>query len=63
MRRRCPWGAPSAVPPDGTAPFFLVAERSIPGLIIVDGKGQCFVNEAAPYHEFVDAMYAHREKT
>ncbi|MEU8764231.1 FAD-dependent oxidoreductase [Streptomyces sp. NPDC048659] len=57
------WGAPSVVPPDGTAPFFLVAERGIPGMIIVDGNGERFVNEAAPYHEFVDAMYAHREKT
>lgn len=57
------WGAPSVVPPDGAAPFFLVAERGIPGMVIVDGRGDRFVNEAAPYHEFVDAMYTHREKT
>ncbi|MGW2953580.1 FAD-dependent oxidoreductase [Streptomyces eurythermus] len=57
------WGAPSVVPPGSAAPFFLVAERAIPGMIIVDGRGDRFVNEAAPYHEFVDAMYAHREAT
>ncbi|CAL9322676.1 FAD-dependent oxidoreductase [Streptomyces sp. SudanB182_2057] len=57
------WGAPSVVPPGAGAPFFLVAERAIPGMIIVDGRGDRFVNEAAPYHEFVDTMYAHREAT
>ncbi|MEU6112303.1 FAD-dependent oxidoreductase [Streptomyces albidoflavus] len=57
------WGAPSVVPRDGGAPFFLVAERGTPGMIVVDGRGDRFVNEAAPYHEFVDAMYAHRAAT
>ncbi|MFF9020388.1 FAD-binding protein [Streptomyces eurythermus] len=57
------WGAPSVVPPGSGAPFFLVAERAIPGMIIVDGRGDRFVDEAAPYHEFVDTMYAHREAT
>ncbi|MEV5550306.1 FAD-dependent oxidoreductase [Streptomyces sp. NPDC052309] len=51
------WGAPSVVPPGGK-PFFLVAERGIPGMVVVDGAGERYVNEAAPYHEFVDAMYA-----
>ncbi|MEU3424881.1 FAD-dependent oxidoreductase [Streptomyces gardneri] len=52
------WGAPSVVVPDGT-PFFLVADRGVPGMVIVDGAGDRYANEAAPYHEFVDAMYAH----
>ncbi|MEU4067039.1 FAD-dependent oxidoreductase [Streptomyces wedmorensis] len=52
------WGAPSVVPPDGK-PFFLVADRGIPGMVIVDSAGKRYANEAAPYHEFVDAMYAH----
>lgn len=52
------WGAPSVVPPDGK-PFFLVADRGIPGMVIVDAAGERYANEAAPYHEFVDAMYAH----
>ncbi|MEU9860666.1 FAD-dependent oxidoreductase [Streptomyces sp. NPDC047971] len=51
------WGAPSVVPPEGK-PFFLVADRGIPGMVIVDAAGERYANEAAPYHEFVDAMYA-----
>ncbi|MFI9025682.1 FAD-dependent oxidoreductase [Streptomyces sp. NPDC053560] len=52
------WGAPSVVAP-GEKPFFLVADRGIPGMVIVDQAGERYANEAAPYHEFVDAMYAH----
>ncbi|MFI6416858.1 FAD-dependent oxidoreductase [Streptomyces sp. NPDC050842] len=51
------WGAPSVVVPEGK-PFFLVADRGVPGMVIVDGAGDRYANEAAPYHEFVDAMYA-----
>ncbi|MFE7358111.1 FAD-dependent oxidoreductase [Streptomyces sp. NPDC057543] len=51
------WGAPSVVPP-GSRPFFLVADRGIPGMAIVNAAGERYANEAAPYHEFVDAMYA-----
>ncbi|CAM5638354.1 FAD-dependent oxidoreductase [Streptomyces tanashiensis] len=51
------WGAPSVVPPDGK-PFFLVADRGIPGMVIVNQAGERYANEAAPYHEFVDDMYA-----
>ncbi|AJF68910.1 FAD-dependent oxidoreductase [Streptomyces vietnamensis] len=51
------WGAPSVVPPEGK-PFFLVADRGVPGMVIVNAAGERYANEAAPYHEFVDAMYA-----
>ncbi|MFE7328610.1 FAD-dependent oxidoreductase [Streptomyces sp. NPDC057565] len=51
------WGAPSAVPPGGK-PFFLVADRGIPGMVIVNSAGERYANEASPYHQFVDAMYA-----
>ena len=51
------WGAPSVVPP-GQQPFFLVADRGIPGMMIVNGNGERFANEALPYHDFVDRMYA-----
>ncbi|MFF8882308.1 FAD-dependent oxidoreductase [Streptomyces flaveolus] len=60
------WGAPSVVVPPasgdghraGGKPFFLVAERGIPGMMIVNSAGERYANEAAPYHQFVDAMYA-----
>ncbi|MFE3129732.1 FAD-dependent oxidoreductase, partial [Streptomyces hydrogenans] len=55
------WGAPTVVPP-GDKPFFLVADRGIPGMVIVDSTGERYANEAAPYHEFVDAMYAHQAR-
>ncbi|MFD4259193.1 FAD-dependent oxidoreductase [Streptomyces sp. NPDC058534] len=51
------WGAPSTVLPGGK-PFFLVADRGIPGMLIVNSAGERYANEAAPYHQFVDAMYA-----
>ncbi|MDR9856248.1 FAD-dependent oxidoreductase [Paenibacillus sp. VCA1] len=51
------WGAPSAVPP-GEKPLFLVADRGIPNMMVVNGTGERYVNEAVPYHEFVDTMYA-----
>ncbi|WP_312505902.1 FAD-binding protein [Lysinibacillus sp.] len=56
------WGAPSVIDPQGQ-PFFLVADRGVPNMIVVDSAGQRFVNEAAPYHEFVDTMYEHQKTT
>ncbi|NEB75585.1 FAD-dependent oxidoreductase [Streptomyces sp. SID14478] len=53
------WGAPAVLPPGAPTPFFLVADRAIPGMIIVNQVGERYANEASPYHEFVDAMYAH----
>ncbi|MFG2620120.1 FAD-dependent oxidoreductase [Streptomyces sp. NPDC048507] len=51
------WGAPSLCPP-GERPFFLVADRGVPGMVIVNGAGERYANEALPYHAFVDRMYA-----
>lgn len=56
------WGAPSIIDHTGR-PFFLVADRGIPNMIIVDQDGQRYINEPTPYHEFVDKMYEHNEKT
>ncbi|MDP4504941.1 FAD-dependent oxidoreductase [Nonomuraea turcica] len=54
------WG--SAVPmPDGTAQFML-AERSMPFGIIVDGLGERYTNESASYIDFGHAMLE-RNKT
>lgn len=50
------WWGPSSLPPD-TAPFFHVAERGFPGLIMVNQKGRRFTNESASYVEVVQAMY------
>ncbi|WP_301174546.1 FAD-dependent oxidoreductase [Actinomadura geliboluensis] len=52
------WGAPSVPTPDGP-PFFLVADRAVPAMVIVDGDGRRYARESLPYHEFVDRMYRH----
>src|SRR5262249_11719629 len=36
---------------------FCLAERSLPGCILVNGAGRRFVNESAPYVDAVHAMY------
>lgn len=50
------WWGPSSLPP-GAPPFFHVAERGLPGLIMVNQQGQRFTNESASYVEVVQAMY------
>ena len=49
------WWGPSIPLPKG--PYFLLAERSLPGCVLVNGAGQRFVNESAPYVDAVHAMY------
>jgi 3-oxosteroid 1-dehydrogenase len=49
------WWGPS-IPLTG-GPWFCLAERTLPGGIMVNERGQRFVNEAAPYVEAVHAMY------
>jgi 3-oxosteroid 1-dehydrogenase len=49
------WWGPSIPMPSG--PYFCLAERSLPGCILVNGVGQRFVNESAPYVDAVHAMY------
>jgi 3-oxosteroid 1-dehydrogenase len=49
------WWGPSIVLPRG--PYFCLAERSLPGCIMVNLRGERFVNEAAPYVDAVHAMY------
>ncbi len=38
-------------------------ERALPGCVLVNRRGQRFVDEAAPYSDIVYAMYADNEKT
>jgi 3-oxosteroid 1-dehydrogenase len=49
------WWGPS-LPLTG-GPVFCLAERSLPGSMFVNGAGERFVNEAAPYVDAVHAMY------
>jgi 3-oxosteroid 1-dehydrogenase len=49
------WWGP-AIPLRG-GPYFCLAERSLPGCLLVNGAGQRFVNESAPYVDAVHAMY------
>jgi 3-oxosteroid 1-dehydrogenase len=49
------WWGPSIPLPGG--PYFCLAERSLPGCILVNGAGERFVNESAPYVDAVHAMY------
>ncbi len=50
------WWGPSIPLPGG--PYFCLAERSLPGCVLLNGAGQRFVNECAPYVDAVRAMYA-----
>ena len=52
------WWSPTTVVPGEERARLLVIEKSLPGTIMVDQKGQRFVNEALPYNDVVNAMYA-----
>jgi len=57
------WWARTIAVPGEENPRGVFAERAFPGAIVVNGQGRRFVNEAAPYLEFVDAMYRDNQKT
>lgn len=57
------WWAPTIAVPGEDKPRGVFAERAFPGAIVVNGLGRRFVNEAAPYLEFVDAMYRDNQST
>ena len=46
------WWFPAVAPLPGTAPLVMLAERSLPGSLIVDQTGCRFTNEAADYMSF-----------
>ena len=50
------WWGPTIPLPSG--PWFCLAERNLPGSIIVNQAGRRFMNEALPYVEAVHAIYA-----
>ncbi|MFG1685885.1 3-oxosteroid 1-dehydrogenase [Nonomuraea sp. NPDC049269] len=49
------WWGPAIPLPD--QPYFCLAERTLPGCILVNGNGVRFVNEGAPYSDVVHVMY------
>src|SRR6202790_2100063 len=49
------WWGPTIPLPD--EPYFCLAERTLPGGLMVNAAGARFVNEAAPYSDLVHAMY------
>jgi 3-oxosteroid 1-dehydrogenase len=49
------WWGPAI--PLTAGPYFCLAERSLPGCVLVNSAGQRFVNESAPYVDTVHAMY------
>ncbi|WP_187414475.1 3-oxosteroid 1-dehydrogenase [Nonomuraea sp. PA05] len=49
------WWGPS-IPLPGE-PYFCLAERTLPGCVLVNGNGVRFVNEGAPYSDVVHVMY------
>lgn len=51
------WWAPSVKIPKWDRPYVIFAERSLPGLVIVNKAGKRFQNEAAPYLESGLAFY------
>ncbi|SEG91687.1 3-oxosteroid 1-dehydrogenase [Nonomuraea solani] len=48
------WGPVIPLPGE---PYFCLAERTLPGGLIVNGNGARFVNEGAPYSDVVHVMY------
>lgn len=52
------WGSPTVCRPGAAQQITLFIERGMPGCVAVNRKGQRFVNEAAAYPDFRNAMYA-----
>jgi 3-oxosteroid 1-dehydrogenase len=49
------WWGPAIPLPD--EPYFCLAERTLPGGLVVNAAGRRYVNEAAPYSDVVHTMY------
>jgi succinate dehydrogenase/fumarate reductase flavoprotein subunit len=52
------WWFPAVAPLPGAAPLVMLAERSLPGSLIVDQTGSRFTNEAADYMSFGQQVLA-----
>src|SRR3546814_17905975 len=54
------WSGPAIPLPGG--PWFCLAERNLPGSIIVNQAGKRYGNEAVPYDDAVHTMYESAER-
>jgi len=54
------WWCPCVVAPFPATDhaWIVIFEKNLPGCIVVNGRGQRFMNEASPYNEVVKSMYA-----
>ena len=57
------WWTPTVNVPGEEKQRGLFFERHLPHSIVVNGRGERFANEAAPYLDFVSAMYADHART
>jgi 3-oxosteroid 1-dehydrogenase len=57
------WWTPTTQFPGVKSGWVLVVEKSLPGGIFINGNGERFTNEAAPYVDVVVNMYKDQEKT
>ena len=57
------WGAPTLFVPKEEKFRALFVERSMPGCMVVDARGERFLNESGPYPEFQQAMFARHQAT
>lgn len=57
------WGVPTLEVPKEEKFRPLFVERSLPGCMVVNARGERFLNESGPYPEFQQAMYANHALT
>ena len=57
------WGAPTLFVPKEEKFRALFVERSLPGCMVVNARGERFLNESGPYPEFQQAMFANHAQT
>ncbi|MBW2587295.1 MAG: FAD-dependent oxidoreductase [Deltaproteobacteria bacterium] len=52
------WWTPAVIDPVTESTMIMVYEKNLPGSILVNGRGQRFMNEAAPYNDAGKAIYS-----
>jgi 3-oxosteroid 1-dehydrogenase len=57
------WWCPTIFVPKEEKQRGVFAERAFPGAIVVNGRGERFIDEAAPYLEFGHEMYKNHQET